>query len=120
MLPVTQLDNKGLYTYANALSQVPPGAMTIAQNVVIDKPGVVETRRGFDFYGTTLPSAGVKAFVYMSELIWYCINGELLYDSDSAGPWVQYSGSFSPPSGNFINSTQANGNFYFTTNNGVY
>ncbi len=94
--------------------------MTVAQNVVCDRPGVVETRRGFDYYGTTLPSAAVKAFVYASRTIWYCTGGQLAYDSDGAGTWVSYSGSFSPPSGSFINSAQANGNFYFTTNNGVY
>lgn len=120
MLPVVQLDNKGLYTYANALSQVPPGAMQIAQNVVIDRPGIVETRRGFDFYGDALPSAAVKAFVYMSRTLWYCTGGQLVYDSDGSGTWVTYSGTFSPPSGGFLNSTQSNGNFYFTTNNGVY
>lgn len=120
MLPVVQLDNKGLFTYPNQISQVPPGAMTIANNVVCDRPGVAETRRGFDFYGDLLPSAGIKGFVYMSELLWYCTDGELVYDSDGAGTWIQYAGSFFPPAGNFINSTQANGNFYFTTNNGVY
>ena len=45
MLPVVQLDNKGLYTFNNLLSQVPPGAMTVANNTVIDRPGIVETRR---------------------------------------------------------------------------
>lgn len=120
MLPVVQLDNKGLFTYANPLSQVPPGAMTTAQNVVIDRPGVVETRRGFEFYGTTLPSAAVKAYVYMSRLLFYCTAGQLVYDSNGSGTWTTYSGTFSPPTGNFVNSTQANGNFYFTTNNGVY
>lgn len=120
MLPVVQLDAKGLYTFNNQLSQVPPGAMTIANNVVIDRPGIVETRRGFNFYGTQLPSAGIKGFVYLSRLIWYCSGGQFAYDSDGAGTWTTYAGSFSPPAGNFINSTQANGNFYFTTNNGVY
>lgn len=120
MLPVVQLDNKGLYTYPNQISQVPAGAMSIANNVICDRPGVAETRRGFDFYGDLLPSAGIKGFVYMAELIWYCEDGELVYDSDGAGTWVQYPGTFFPPTGNFINSTQANGNFYFTTNNGVY
>ena len=120
MLPLVQLDSKGLFTYPNPLSQVPPGAMNIAQNVVCDRPGVVETRRGFDFYGDALPSAAAKAFVYMTRLLFYCSDGELVYDSDGSGTWVTYSGTFSPPSGGFINSTQANGNFYFTTNNGVY
>lgn len=120
MLPLVQLDAKGLQTYSNSLSQVQPGSMSIAQNVVCDRPGIVETRRGFDFFGTTLPSAAVKAFVYMSRTLWYCTGGQLTYDSDGAGTWGTYSGSFSPPSGSFINSTQSNGNFYFTTNNGVY
>lgn len=120
MLPVVQLDNKGLFTYPNILSQVPPGAMTIAQNVVCDRPGIVETRRGFEFYGTTLPSAAVKAFVYMSRLLFYCTAGQLVYDSNGSGTWVTYSGTYSPPTSNFVNSTQANGNFYFTTNNGPY
>lgn len=120
MLPVVQLDNKGLYTFNNQLSQVPPGAMAIANNVVIDRPGIVETRRGFNFYGTTLPSNGVKGFVYLSRLLWYCTGGQLVYDSDGAGTWTQYTGSFFPPTNNFVNSTQANGNFYFTTNNGIY
>lgn len=120
MLPVNQLKNKGLYTYGNQLSEVIPGSMTIAQNVVIDKPDIVETRRGFEFYGDALPSYAVKGFIYDDSLIWYCTNGELVYDSDGAGTWVTYSGLYSPPSGNFINSTQANGNLYFTTNNGVY
>ena len=120
MLPVVQLDAKGLYTFNNLLSQVPPGAMQIANNIVIDRPGVAETRRGMDFYGTALPSNAIKGFVYLTKLLWYCTGGQLVYDSDGAGTWSNYSGSFFPPSGNFINSAQANGNFYFTTNNGVY
>ena len=120
MLPVVQLDSKGLYTYNNILSQVPPGAMTIAQNIVIDRPGIAETRRGFDFYGTQLTSYALKGFIYNNTLLWYCHGGQLAYDSDGAGTWVNYSGSFFPPTNNFVNSTQASGNFYFTTNNGVY
>ena len=120
MLPVVALDAKGLYTFTNILSQVPPGAMTIANNTVIDRPGIIETRRGFNFYGTALPSPGIKGFVYMSRLLWYCSGGQLVYDSDGAGTWSTYSGSFFPPTANFMQSTQANGNFYFTTNNGIY
>lgn len=120
MLPVVQLDNKGLFTYPNPLSQVPPGAMTIAQNVVIDRPGISETRRGFEFYGATLAAGAVKGFVFSNRLIWYTSGGKLAYDSDGAGTWTNYSGTYSPPTSNFVNSTQSNGNFYYTTNNGVY
>lgn len=120
MLPVVQLDNKGLYTFPNQLSQIPPGAMTIANNIVIDRPGVSETRRGMEFYGTTLNSPAIKGYIYDATLLWYRQNGKLTYDSDQAGTWVDYSGTFFPPAGSYVFSTQSSGNFYFTTNNGVY
>lgn len=120
MLPVVQLDNKGLYTFPNQLSQIPPGAMTIADNIVIDRPGVSETRRGMEFYGTLLNSPAIKGYIYDATLLWYRENGKLTYDSDSAGTWVDYAGTFFPPSGSYVFSTQSSGNFYFTTNNGVY
>ena len=120
MLPIIQLDNKGLYTFPNQLSQVPPGAMTIANNINIDRPGVAETRRGFDFYGTLLPAPAIKGYNYNDTLLFYSSNGQLSYDSDSLGTWVQYAGFYFPPSGSFLFSSQASGNFYFTTNNGVY
>lgn len=120
MLPSVALDNKGLYTFPNLLSQVPPGSMTIANNINIDRPGVAETRRGFDFYGTALPAAAIKGYNYDQTLLWYLLNGKLVYDSDGAGTWIQYAGTFFPPVGGFLFSTQASGNFYYTTNNGVY
>lgn len=110
----------GLYTFPNALSKVPPGAMTIANNIDIDRPGVAETRRGFEFYGTTLTSGAIKGYVYDTALIWYQSNGTLSYDSDANGTWVDYPGSYFPPSGSYLFSTQSSGNFYYTTNNGVY
>lgn len=120
MLPVVQLDFKGLYTFNNLLSQVPPGAATIANNVNCDRPGIAETRRGFDFYGDQLASQAIKGFNYDATLLWYLDNGDLVYDSDGAGTWVTYPGSYFPPTGSFLFSTQSSGNFYYTTNNGVY
>lgn len=120
MLPIVQLENKGLFTYANLLSQVPPGSMTVANNVVIDRPGIVETRRGFNFFGNTLSNYAVQSFIFDTRLIWYQNDGTLTYDSTGAGIWVNYTGSYFPPTDRFIESTQANGNFYYTTNNGVY
>lgn len=121
MLPTVQLKNQGLFTFPNLLSEVPPGAMTIASNINIDRPQVAETRRGFNFYGdVTLPSPAIKGYNYDNTLLWYLLNGSLVYDSNGAGLWVAYAGSYFPPAGSFIFSTQASGNFYFTTNNGVY
>ena len=118
MLPVVQLDAKGLYTFNNQLSQTPPGAMTRANNVCIDKPGVAETRRGFEFYNPTLASPAIKGFIFDDTLLWYLQNGTITRDTNPT--WTAFSGTFFPPSGGYLFSTQSNGNFYFVTNNGVY
>jgi hypothetical protein len=113
------LNNLGLFTYANSLSQVPPGAMLAALNVVIDKPGIAETRRGMDQFGTLLSTPIYKMFAFQNRLLAHHSNS-LAYDSDGNGTWVDYAGTFVAPTGERMRSTQANKNFYFTTNNGVY
>lgn len=121
MLPVVQLDNKGLYTFPNQIgTQVPPGAMTVANNIDIDRTGIAETRRGFDFYGDLLSAPAIKGYNYDQTLLWYLNSGKLVYDSDGAGTWVTYAGTFFPPTGSYLFSTQSSGNFYFVTNNGPY
>lgn len=118
MLPVLQLDNRGLYTFPNQLSQTPPGAASVADNVCIDRPGTADSRRGFEFYNPTLASPAIKGFVFDDTLLWYLQNGTLTRDTSPT--WTNYSGTFFPPSGGYLFSTQSNGNFYFVTNNGVY
>lgn len=118
MLPIVQLENMGLQTFNNQLSKVAPGAMDVANNINIDKPAVAETRRGFEFYNPTLASAAIKGFIYNDTLLWYLTNGTLTRDTHPT--WTNYSGTFFPPSGGYLFSTQSNGNFYFVTNNGPY
>lgn len=115
-----QLANLGLYTYTNLVGQAPPGAMTVAQNIVIDKPGVAETRRGFKQFGSMLFGDSIhKLFAFQNRLIVH--HGTTMsYDSTGAGVPVNYTGTFSPPMGDKIRGTEANSNFYFTTNNGIY
>lgn len=47
---------KGLYTFPNQISQVPRGALSQANNIVIDREGVIEPRRGFNTLPGTLGS----------------------------------------------------------------
>lgn len=85
----------------------------------MQRPSVVEQRRGFGTYGTALSSNVNQMYSFQDRLI---INeGTLLrYDSDGAGTWVSYSGTYSPPSGALvIRSIQANKNIYFSTSAGV-
>jgi len=113
------LDNLGLYTFNNAISKNPPGAMQEALNVVIDRPGVVETRRGFKQYGTVLTTPIYKLFPFQNKLIAHHASS-LAYDSDGLGTWSNYSGTFVAISGDKMRAVEANQNLYLTTNNGIY
>lgn len=108
----------GLYTNPNQFSEVPPGALTKADNCVIDKGGVIESRRGFKKYGDTLANSTNSLHIYRERLI-VSHGTNLAYDSDGLGTFVDYSGTYSPPSGYLIQSLQQNGNFYFTTDSGL-
>ena len=113
------LKAKGLYTFPNQLGSVPQGALLIADNVVIDREGTTETRRGFKQYGTVLANAPKKFFNYRKTLI---VNHgtTLSYDSDNAGTWIDYAGTYTPPTGAAqIRSVEENLNFYFTTDVGI-
>lgn len=114
-----QLNNLGLYTFNNVISQVPPGAMTAALNVVIDRPGVVETRRGLKQYGSLLSTPIYKLFTFQDTLIANHAT-KMAYDSNGLGAWIDYAGDFVSVPNDKIRAVEANQNLYFTTDNGVY
>lgn len=117
-----KLKIRGLYTDPNNFSEVPEGALAVADNVVIDKDSILESRRGFTFYGSVLEASAKinKLFTYKESLIASFGNGKLAYDSDSAGSWVPYAGTWNQPdTGYAMHSIQANRNFYFTTSQGI-
>jgi hypothetical protein len=113
---------KGLYTSPNLLSGVPAGALEVADNVVINAKNLGESRRGQTQYGTPLnPVTGEvnKIFNYASSLI-VNYGDKMAYDSGS-GTWVNYTGTFEPPSSDSkMRSLEALRNFYFTTSAGIY
>jgi hypothetical protein len=108
----------GLWNNPNPFSAVPAGALSRADDVVIDKPNVAESRRGQARYGllTHIPS---KMFEYRGSLI--VSNGSLMsLDSDDNGTFTNYSGTFDPPqSGIKIRSFEGNQNFYITSSSGI-
>lgn len=114
------LKGKGLYTHPNPLGSVPTGALTIGENIVIDREDTIATRRGLKKYGGQLGGAINKFFEFNDRLLVHYSN-KLTRDSDGAGTWVDYSGTYAAPSGaNRMRGALANKNFYFTTSNGVY
>ena len=122
-----ELKIAGLYTYPSDLSAVPAGALSVADNIVIDKPSIAEPRRGFDYLKHNTvditefsdPSYRAnKLFFYQSQLLCHYDTTKLAYHVSATG-WTDYSGSYTPISGTTIRSAQANQNLYLTTSTGV-
>jgi len=114
------LKAKGLYTQANQLS-LPEGALSEADNVIIDRDNVIEPRRGFKLYGNSFGTSSNTAkqlLLYKDRLIRHYAT-TLQYDNGS-GTFTSFTGSYSEPSSGLrIKSQESNGNLYFTTSNGI-
>ena len=108
---------RGLYTQWNPVD-APNGALAVAKNVVIDREGLIEKRRGFSRYGNQL-SGAAELFEFKDRLLVRQSNGTLNYDSDGAGTWSAYSGTFDGPDSRRLRSTEARRTFFFTTDEGV-
>lgn len=121
-----ELQVAGLYTNPSQFgTNVPEGALNIADDIVIDRESIAATRRGFLRYGTSLGMGNdVKEIMqYANNLIIHTSNGTLYYDSDSNGTWVPYPGVYSSPSqnsGSRIRSAESNKDFFFLTSNGCF
>ena len=115
---------KGLSVHANPLSEVAAGSMTKATNVVVDREGLIETRRGFSRYGdrvTLTTSQTIDSFMIYDDTLLFHYDSKIAYDSDGAGTWAEYTGSYTQPTGVAkIKSVEANKNLYFTTSAGMY
>jgi hypothetical protein len=119
---------KGLYTYPSDLAAVPQGALSVADNIVIDKDSIAEPRRGFGYltHGAGVQSAfsnasyrANKIYFYQNQILCSYSTALLAYHNSSSG-WVNYSGTYTPPASTSpVRSAQSNNNFYFTTINGV-
>lgn len=111
----------GLQTYSNYFSEAEPGALRVASGVVLDRAGVLQSRRGAKPYGTALASSVSRInrlFEYRGTLLAQ-YDSAIAYDSDDAGTWVDYSGTFEALTGHKVRAAQAGGNIYFTTNEGL-
>lgn len=116
------LQARGLYTFPNTLSEVPQGALTVADNTVIDRNGVIEPRRGNMQYGTTFgisTDIASQLMTYKKTLLMQ-YNSTIQYDSDNAGTWLAFSGAFAQAqAGLRTKYAEANGNLYFTSSTGI-
>jgi hypothetical protein len=124
---------KGLYSHANELGSVPEGALSVADDVVIDREDIAEPRRGFDLSNGGFSDASYRAnklTFYKNYLLAQYSSNLLAYysvelNSSSAnftgsGSWTAISGTYAPPSGEKMRFAEANSNLYLTTSGGVY
>ena len=113
------LTAKGIYSFPNNLGTVPQGALSVAQNVIIDRDDTIETRRGLQQYGTTRTAPFLAMYDYNGTIMgWDGTN--FWYDSDGSGTWVMLSGNYAAPIDVYrIKSAEASGNMYFATSTGV-
>lgn len=117
----------GLYTFPNHLGAVPQGALLRALNCIINRDGVLESRRGFKIFGSSMTGGSSmtahKLMVYKERLLRHFGSGAgttIEFDSDGAGTFTSFSGTFSEvEQGLRIKGIEANSNFYFTSSDGI-
>ena len=130
---------KGLNTFQSDLSEVPIGALQVADNLIIDKEGILETRRGirdrltvpsvvpeanpfirsFHQYGENL-LMHVESFKEDEDGFVTKFNYMYYTDSDTREP-VRMATLTPPPeeTGNIF-STEFRSNFFFTHDDGIF
>lgn len=121
MANMTNLKARGLYTFQNFLSSIPEGALLDATNVVIDRDGIIEPRRGITRYGEigATPSNRVKQLLTYKDRILAHYSDKLAYD-DGTGTMTDFTGTFPEvEAGLRVKGVEFNGNFYITTNTGI-
>lgn len=112
----------GLFTFPSELSEVPDGALNLAQNINVDQESVASPRRGMErFTSYAFGTSGQRAnqiFEYEDAILTHYDANKLARDTGAA--WSDYSGTYSPPdSSTKVRSAQSNQNFYFTTSTGI-
>lgn len=124
MATSSMLKASGLHTFNSYLSAIPEGALFVAENVNIDRAGVVEPRRGIGQY-TTLPSTAKqlltfkdKLFTHYNDRLAFIVNGVYTDAKENSSSLV--AATFVEAMSNLrIKTIEANGNLYVTTSAGI-
>jgi len=111
----------GLWTNPNDFSEVPPGSLAKAVNVVVDRESIVESRRGLKIYSNSLGNTDVSTlFMFNDVVLALTEDNKLWRDNNNTGIFSEYSGSYARPTTQTNSrSAKSNKNLYFTTDNGL-
>ncbi len=115
------LNPKGLFTNFNSLSQVEPGALLKANNVVLDERGIIKPRRGIKYYSSlflNLSSRARQLLEYKGRILRH-VENKLAFD-DGSGLFTEFNGNYQDASNDTrIKGIEYKGNFYITSDSGV-
>lgn len=126
MSSTVTLKASGLQTSPNVL-EVPEGALLAASNIIIRRDDVIEPRRGFKLFGTSFGTSTDRLkqlFVYKKRILRH-YDSTIEFDSgttNNAGEelFLPFDGLYlEAQAGLRIKSVESNGNFYFTTSEGI-
>ena len=107
----------GLYTNPNPLSEVPEGSLEVADNIVIDRESVAETRRGLRQYGAPQASAS-KLFQYRGTVLLH--DDASLFSDSGGGTWANTGGALVAPCPPIkVHSAEQNRNLFLTSSVGI-
>lgn len=121
---------RGLYTFPNDFSSVPEGALSVADNIVVDRDSIAEPRRGFTYLASAAGRADFvaagdraqKIFFYDDTIIAQVLTGStysLVYFNPTDG-WHTTAATFNPPLSTVkVRGAQAKQNLYLTRDDGV-
>lgn len=125
-MPATvTLKAKGLVVSPNQL-EVPEGSLTEAKNIIIRRDNVIEPRRGFKLFGEAFPSSVDRAkqfMVYKDRILRHYQDTLQFQDGENNSGlalFTDFAGTVTEvEEGLRIKSISSQGNFYFTTADGV-
>jgi hypothetical protein len=130
-----KLKLRGLFTHYSDLSGVTPdGALSVADDITLDKEDLAEPRRGFNRSYSGLANSGLRA-----DKLWFYQNYLFAHESTNntvsrystvlssntanftgSGTWGIVSGTFAAPTDTKVHTAEAKQNLYLTTSTGVY
>lgn len=125
MAQTLTLKVKGLITNPNSFTpEVVDGALSYADNIVIDKDNIAESRRGFSKYNNYLSFSDYDGIInqminYQDTILVHYDDATIAKDN-GAGDWEDYTGSYSAPDTGFrLRGAEINQNLYACTSAGV-
>lgn len=123
---------RGLYTFPNDFSSVPEGALSVADNIVIDRDSIAEPARGFTYLSDTTGRSDYldtndrcqKNFFFKDTIVAHVENDtavQSLVSYDPATGWASLAALYDQPDAdNKVRSAYQNGNLYLTGDLGVH